>query len=97
MQAASFSSCTLVWQCGEWMAMYINVWEKKAKAKHEKHIIMESEILNEFRKWIFIMFMNAQVAYDNMRCGGANIITRCSVHTVRKWGWRYKKRINFMI
>lgn len=27
---------------------------------------MESEILNEFRKWIFIMFMNAQVAYDNM-------------------------------
>lgn len=45
---------------------------------------MESEILNEFRKWIFIMFMNAQVAYDNMRCGGANIITRCSVHTVRK-------------
>lgn len=35
---------------------------------------MESEILNEFRKWIFIMFMNAQVAYDNMRCGGANRI-----------------------
>lgn len=27
---------------------------------------MESEILNEFRKWIFIMFMNAQVAYDEM-------------------------------
>lgn len=25
---------------------------------------MESEILNEFRKWIFIMFMNAQVAYE---------------------------------
>lgn len=78
------------------------MWENKhGKAKHEKHIIMESEILNEFRKWIFIMFMNAQVAYIYTIIWDAAAAGQILLHTIRKWGWRrqrrYKERINIMI